>query len=174
MEKICIVKRRRQDLFARSDGEQPKDPLRREEATLVPLRPAGTSLPGTASIISLELTPDQSKAIQSRAELSPGKACMVTLETAGAEPGCVVFSFRFAPLYGGRMLSPSDVCTMLRISRGSLAKLVRGQKIDSYRIGRLRRFLLEDVLHYLSSSREALHDRLTRSLPAQGPESNKE
>jgi excisionase family DNA binding protein len=151
MEKICLARRRRRDLSLE------------ERATVVP---AGTMLPRTAMLparcapagspktISLELTEEQSGIIQSGAGLTPGRACLVALETREAESGHVIFTFRLAPLFGGKMLSPSDVSAMLRISRSSLARLTKTHKLDSYRIGRLRRFLLEDVLHYLSQIRE--------------------
>jgi excisionase family DNA binding protein len=40
---------------------------------------------------------------------------------------------------------------MLQVSRSFLQKLVHGNKIKSYKLGRMRRFLLEDILEYLSS-----------------------
>jgi excisionase family DNA binding protein len=39
---------------------------------------------------------------------------------------------------------------MLQISRSFLRKLVKNGTIKSYKIGKLRRFLLEDILDYLS------------------------
>lgn len=79
---------------------------------------------------------------------------MLYLETKRQDNGRVIFNFSLAPLYGGKMLCSKEVCKMLEISRSFLYKMVRTRRIDSYKIGRLRRFLLEDVLHYLSSSRE--------------------
>jgi excisionase family DNA binding protein len=43
---------------------------------------------------------------------------------------------------------------MLQISNSLLMNLVKSKKIRSYRVGRLRRFLLQDVLDYLSRSEE--------------------
>ncbi len=79
---------------------------------------------------------------------------MLYLETKRQDNGRVIFNFSLAPLYGGKMLCSKEVCKMLEISRSFLRKMVRTGQIDSYKIGRLRRFLLEDVLHYLSNSRE--------------------
>jgi len=52
------------------------------------------------------------------------------------------------------MLKSEHVCQMLQISRSLLMNLVKSRKIRSYKIGRLRRFLLEDILDYLSKSEE--------------------
>jgi len=40
---------------------------------------------------------------------------------------------------------------MLQISKSFLQKLVNEKKINSYKLGRRRRFLLEDILEYLSN-----------------------
>jgi excisionase family DNA binding protein len=151
MEKICLARRRRRDLSPaeRATGG-PSETMLTDTATL----PVRCAPPGSPKTISMELTEEQSGIIQSGAGLTPGRACMVALETREAESGQVIFTFRMAPLFGGKMLSPSDVSAMLRISRSSLARLTKTHKLDSYRIGRLRRFLLEDVLHYLSRIRE--------------------
>ncbi|HEY3275273.1 MAG TPA: helix-turn-helix domain-containing protein [Syntrophorhabdaceae bacterium] len=153
MEKICIVKRRRRDLFPVPDRMEERG---ERIFGLVPPSDAPMEKESRESgrVISMELTPEQSEAIGSRIDLAHGKAFVLNLERAEPERGHMVFSFRLSPFYGGRMLSPGEVCAMLRISRSSLAKLVKNRKIDSYRIGRLRRFLFEDVLHYLGHSRE--------------------
>jgi len=154
MEKICIVKRRRRDLLVERErtGERnvtgmrvrmPLQPDRKEPDSRDPVR-----------TISIDLTSEQSEVVRSCDELSPGRTCVVDVETTQKEGEHVVFNFRLVPLYGGRMLNSLDVCNMLQISKWSLRKLVRMNKMDSYRVGRLRRFLLEDVLHYLSHSRE--------------------
>lgn len=50
------------------------------------------------------------------------------------------------------MLDSKGVCQMLQVSRSFLSRLIRTEQIKSYKMGRLRRFLLEDVLEYLSQS----------------------
>jgi hypothetical protein len=154
MEKICIVKRRRRDLFIDREkaGERNVTGMR----VHLPLQPdqGRSGSKDSARTLSIDLTPEQSKVIRSCDELHPGRTCVVNLETTQTDGGHVVFNFRLVPLYGGRMLNSLDVCTMLQISQWSLRKLVRTSKMDSYRVGRLRRFLLEDILHYLSHSRE--------------------
>lgn len=72
----------------------------------------------------------------------------------GEQEGKYVFNFLFKKVHDVRMLSPTDVCIMLKISRRFLSKLVSTGKIDSYKLGRLRRFLLDDILTYLGEHRE--------------------
>jgi len=43
---------------------------------------------------------------------------------------------------------------MLQISKSFLQKLVNEKKLNSYKLGRMRRFLLEDILEYLSNDEE--------------------
>jgi len=50
-----------------------------------------------------------------------------------------------------RLLSGKEVCRILQVSRSFLKRLTAGGDLKSYKIGRLRRFLLEDVLEYLGS-----------------------
>lgn len=54
------------------------------------------------------------------------------------------------------MLKTGHVCQILQISNSALMNLVKSKKIKSYKIGRLRRFLLQDILDYLSRSEEVL------------------
>jgi excisionase family DNA binding protein len=53
-----------------------------------------------------------------------------------------------------RMLSSNQVCQMLQISRSFLRKIINENKLNSYKLGRMRRFLLEDILEYLSNDAE--------------------
>lgn len=53
-----------------------------------------------------------------------------------------------------RMLNTKSVCEMLQISRSHVAKLIREKHIKSYKIGRSRRFSLEDVLEFVNKSIE--------------------
>lgn len=48
-----------------------------------------------------------------------------------------------------RMIRSAQVCQMLQISRSFLQKLIHNHSIKSYKIGRLRRFIMEDILDYL-------------------------
>ncbi|MCE5212327.1 MAG: helix-turn-helix domain-containing protein, partial [Deltaproteobacteria bacterium] len=53
-----------------------------------------------------------------------------------------------------RMLAPNQVCQMLQVSRSFLQKIIHENRIKSYKLGRMRRFLLEDILEYLSNDAE--------------------
>ena len=100
-------------------------------------------------IFSIELTPQQSHVVQSMnliKDLVGGKHQGVKISMEEAEGGKTAFNFHFKPVYTTRMLNSKDVATMLQISRSFLYKLVRLKEIKSYKIGKLRRFLLEDVI----------------------------
>jgi excisionase family DNA binding protein len=47
------------------------------------------------------------------------------------------------------MLNPVQVCRMMQISRSLLNRMILEKKIKSYKIGRLRRFFLNDILENL-------------------------
>ncbi len=106
-------------------------------------------------IFSIELTPQQSQVVRSMnliKDLVNGKHQGVKISMEQAEGGKTAFNFHFKPVYTTRMLNSKDVATMLQISRSFLYKLVRMKEIKSYKIGKLRRFLLEDVIDYLSGN----------------------
>ncbi len=106
-------------------------------------------------IFSIELTPQQSQVVQSMnliKDLVSGKHQGVKISMEETGSGKTAFNFHFKPVYTTRMLNSKDVSTMLQISRSFLYKLVRMKEIKSYKIGKLRRFLLEDVIDYLSSN----------------------
>jgi excisionase family DNA binding protein len=106
-------------------------------------------------IFSIELTQQQSQAVQSMnliKDLVSGKHQGVKISMEETGSGKTAFNFHFKPVYTTRMLNSKDVATMLQISRSFLYKLVRMKEIKSYKIGKLRRFLLEDVIDYLSGN----------------------
>ncbi len=176
MEKICIVKRRRS--YPVADTDQPHLCSTREAGNegLSCAARDEQKPQGQGRGVSLELTPEQSRTIRSDIRLHPGKSRMVSLETRETEGGKIVFHFTLSPLYGGKLLSSGDVCWMLQVSRGLLARLVRAREIESYKIGRLRRFLLDDVLHYLGQSKERPWQKaiIDRCPPGESPEFRKE
>ncbi|MBP1732865.1 MAG: Helix-turn-helix domain, partial [Deltaproteobacteria bacterium] len=57
-------------------------------------------------------------------------------------------------IYVAKMLTIQDVGAMLQVSKGFVSRLVKSGELKSYKIGRLRRFSLEDVLSLLSDSKE--------------------
>jgi excisionase family DNA binding protein len=154
MEKICIAKRRAKYPPLELHRPERQSVVEPVEDVFLRAVPEDYAPRVTERAVSMELTHEQAMMFRSGIDLSPGKTCMVYLETRRPENGRVVFNFSLAPLYGGKMLCSNEVCTMLKIGRSLLRKMVQTRQIDSYKIGRLRRFLLEDVLHYLSSSRE--------------------
>jgi excisionase family DNA binding protein len=83
-----------------------------------------------------------------------GDATGVFLDIQRHTEGQIIFNFQFKKVDIVRMLKAKHVCQMLQISNSLLMSLVKAKKIRSYKVGRLRRFLLQDVLDYLSRSEE--------------------
>ena len=154
MEKICIAKRRANYPPLELHRPERQSVVQPVEDVFLRAVPEDSAPRATERAVSMELTHEQSLMFRSGIDLAPGRACMVYLETKRQDNRRVIFNFSLAPLYGGKMLCSKEVCSMLEVSRGFLRKMVRTGQIDSYKIGRLRRFLLEDVLHYLSNSRD--------------------
>jgi excisionase family DNA binding protein len=71
------------------------------------------------------------------------------LETIEQQDEHLVIKFQFTSMIPLRLLKSSEVVQMLRIGKNCLSKLVREGKLKSYKIGKLRRFLIDDVLSYL-------------------------
>ncbi len=106
-------------------------------------------------IFSIQLSPQQSQIVQSMnciKDLLSGKHHGVKMSMEQTADGKTAFNFHFKPVYTTRMLNPQDVATMLQISKSMLYRLVKEKELKSYKIGKLRRFLLEDVVEYLSGS----------------------
>lgn len=106
-------------------------------------------------IFSIELTPQQSQVVQSMnciKDLLSGKHHGVKMSMEQTNDGKTAFNFHFKPVYTTRMLNTRDVALMLQISKSMLYRLIKEKAIKSYKVGQLRRFLLEDVVQYLSSS----------------------
>ena len=174
MEKISIVKRRK-----KGHSETERDPifgsddraLPLQELTEIPARllrqspddtdenvPALEELPGdNDQAISIKLTPEQYNLVKSSQYVNyflNGESSGVSLDMQQRPDGQIVFNFQFKKVDTVKMLKSEHVCQMLQISRSLLMNLVKSRKIRSYKIGRLRRFLLEDILDYLSKSEE--------------------
>jgi excisionase family DNA binding protein len=64
----------------------------------------------------------------------------------------ITIKFEFEPLAPVRLLMSEEVEQMLRISNGYLKTIVKDGKLKSYKIGKGRRYMLEDVLSYLQES----------------------
>ena len=103
-------------------------------------------------------------------DIAPGDSKFIPLENLGQEPlkvlqgigverpvienGKIVFNFRLKTDDTLKMLTMTQVGQMLQISKSFLVRLVKAKKIRSYKFGRLRRFLLTDVIDYMSFSQD--------------------
>jgi excisionase family DNA binding protein len=121
-------------------------------AEVITLADNKKTVPGET--VSLTLTQEQIKTIRSSSsllsvfngELTGGSAELNYRD----EP--VTIKFEFEPLVPIRLLMSEEVVQMLRISNGFLKTIVREGKLKSYKIGKRRRYMLEDVLSYLQAS----------------------
>jgi len=170
MEKISIVKRRKKSTQEPGKDQPLEDSARlfqSQELTEIPahvLRRFPTkedaseeSEEADAHAVSINLTPEQYnlvKASQYVKYFLDGKSSGVSLDVQKSPDGQIVFNFQFKKVDTVKMLKSQHVCQMLQISSSLLMNLVKSGKIKSYKIGRLRRFLLEDILDYLSKSEE--------------------
>jgi excisionase family DNA binding protein len=177
MEKISIVKRRKTGTQEFAGGQSLNRRFRVLPAEELAEIPAGilrhspdltderTALSegfadGKEGEMSIKLTPGQYKLIESSQYVRyflNGEAKDVSLDVQKHQDGQIVFNFQFNKADTIRMLKAAHVCQMLQISKTLLIKLVKAQKIKSYKIGRLRRFLLEDIISYLSKSEEVVN-----------------
>lgn len=168
MDKICIVKRRKrlgEPTYREMEGiEEPiVDQPQLDDiscafvngASGVRVQDSLTSqAPGNIDQrLSVQLNPLNPRRIE-RYDQMPSAEAHRPEVIAGDQDGKFVFNFLFKKVHDVRMLSPKDVCVMLKISRCFLSKLVSLGKIDSYKLGRLRRFLLDDILTYLGENKE--------------------
>jgi excisionase family DNA binding protein len=171
VEKFCIVKRRKpiapaektgaRDIpdtgeiggyVANISGNQPTDRVSAINRNRSPSADVN-DLSEKSHIVRVVFTPDQCRVVSQKgnAEQLFGRIicdASVLMERNGQDQIALNLHLKYA--HSARMLTSRAVCEMLQISRGLLAKLVRGGKLRSYKIGRLRRFLLEDVLEYIS------------------------
>jgi excisionase family DNA binding protein len=111
----------------------------------------------SASVISIVMTKEQSNLLQESEyikELLSGVKSDPALDIKLTPDGRLSFNYRFQDSLLIRMLAPNQVCQMLQVSRSFLQKIVNENKLKSYKLGKMRRFLLEDILEYLSSDAE--------------------
>lgn len=174
MEKLCIVKRRKKRFHGAPDhqthaemascfrenvydllsysAENRFGAKKPEDCSLKPLPKE------SQNVISLRLTPEQCDCILSgnlEGYLAEGVLYTVNLETKYHDDGHITLNLHFDTLGNLRMLKSDHVCGMLGVSRSFLKKLVRENALKSYKLGRLRRFSLDDVLEYLTRNEEA-------------------
>jgi excisionase family DNA binding protein len=111
----------------------------------------------TSSVISITMTKEQSALLQQSEyikELLSGAKSDPSLDIKINPDGRISLNYHFNDSLILRMLSPNQVCQMLQISRSFLQKIINEKKLNSYKLGRMRRFLLEDILEYLSNDAE--------------------
>ncbi len=111
----------------------------------------------SSSVISIIMTKEQSDLLQQSEyikELLSGAKSDPALDIKVTPDGRLSLNYRFSDSLLLRMLAPNQVCQMLQVSRSFLQKLVHENRIKSYKLGRMRRFLLEDILEYLSNDSE--------------------
>jgi excisionase family DNA binding protein len=108
----------------------------------------------SSSTISITMTKEQSELLKQSEyikELLNGIKNDPALDIKMTPDGRLSLNYRFKDSLMMRMLSPNQVCQMLQVSRSFLQKIIHENHIKSYKVGRMRRFLLEDILDYLSS-----------------------
>lgn len=106
------------------------------------------------SVISIIMTKEQSVLLQQSEyikDLLNGTKSDPALDIKITPDGRLSFNYHFNDSLLLRMLAPNQVCQMLQVSRSFLQKMVHENRIKSYKLGRMRRFLLEDILEYLSN-----------------------
>ena len=170
MEKLCIVRRRRPEGqiglgvaesldYCVADGLKQEAIGASDRVSLAWEYPLRGDLAGSDDQkLSIELTPTQAGVVKSHAYfklLLGAEADGSSVGVERSEDGEIVFNFYFKQVYLSKMLTTSDVCGMLQVSRTFLGRLMKTGKLKSYKIGRLRRFALEDILAHLGESAEA-------------------
>lgn len=152
MEKICLVKRRNKSI--QENGRESPLALRNNFSTQRNKFYEFKELNKDENkILSFGLTPEQCELLRSNCyfqSLLSGTENTLSLNLEQHNEGQFVFKFHLQKDKSLRLLKPKHVCQMLQISSSFLRKLVKADKIKSYKLGRLRRFSLEDVLVYLT------------------------
>jgi len=176
MEKICIVQRRKRQLPA--DGmsagtitsagivSTPEQKVHTMSAYMVDNQctfpgavnlSTGSLTEERCDVVSLRLTSEQCERILSsdfEQYLADNVSCEMKLKAERGEDGRITMHFHFDTAPEHRMLKPEEVCEMLQISKSFLGKIVRKNQLKSYKLGRLRRFSLVDILEYLAQNEE--------------------
>ena len=156
MEKINIVKRRKKNTQeaekdASFNSANNLDLHKKKDFTLEEIDKV------KEETLSFDLTPKQCEFIQSSEHvkgLLDGKSSGSVIDIRQHEEGHIVFRFNLERMDTIKMLKSEHVCQMLQISKSFLTKLVKEKKIKSYKVGRLRRFSLDDILNYLTENVE--------------------
>lgn len=167
MDKICIVKRRRE---AVRDGA----PVLEMAGRGLPGGPAGISLDSILPVPPVDgpgegrgLPNEKIKVFTVTTEPRPGIAdgdggeiryffcrgnqgLRVHAEKDGDGREIRLY-LHFNNICTFRLLDGKEVCRILQVSRSFLKRLTARGELRGYKIGRMRRYLLEDVLEYVGS-----------------------
>jgi excisionase family DNA binding protein len=174
MEKICIVKLRKQMTSPATPEERYRrggDVWEDSVSTGPYLSVAGNPYwPDTREeeersdgrtkaaerVVSLKLTREQMKELQSNPALASFLRDKMTAEcnTVHHEGESIVIKFEFDAVPHLSLLKVEEVVHMLRISKSYLNRAIKGGDLKSYKFGRRRRFMFEDILSYLESHQE--------------------
>ncbi|MDP2734657.1 MAG: helix-turn-helix domain-containing protein [bacterium] len=109
-----------------------------------------------AENVSLMLTQEQMDALQADPYLISflRREFICSPDGVGYRGEPIIIKLLWEPQDTVRLLKPEDVILMLRISRSCLTEIVRKGELKSYKIGRLRRFRLDDILSYLEANQD--------------------
>ena len=143
VEKITIVRRRQKA------GTTPPEP-KLEPTKSVP-EPQPSQTPSERGQIDITVSQAQYEQIKSKipwGRIVEGQIEGVGIEIKEVHAGGMV-SISFKPVKSLKLLNSAEVCQILNISRSTLAKWTKQGVITSYKLGRLRRFNLEEILEFL-------------------------
>ena len=106
--------------------------------------------------LSFNLTSEQSELIRSNEHLKSftdheTKSFVLNMKKAEDQ---TVFNFHFGEAESMKLLKTKEACRVLQVSTSFLMKLVKGKRIKSYKLGRLRRFSFQSILDYLSENND--------------------
>lgn len=167
MDKICIVKRRREAV--RDDGPVlemagrglPGGPVGIPFDSIRPVPPADG--PGNGSALPSESVKVFTVSIDSQPGIVDGDGGEVRYFFCKGNRGLRVHAekdgdgreiklyLHFNNICTFRLLDGKEVCRILQVSRSFLKRLTARGELRGCKIGRMRRYLLEDVLEYVSS-----------------------
>jgi excisionase family DNA binding protein len=174
MEKICIVRLRKkmanaaisgegggQGNDAGEDGRRDGFPFPAPENHGMREAPNETDggeakKDGADRTISLQLTEEQRRTLRA----NPGLVTLLNgrsadgLEARRLQDESIVIKLEFNSMPPVRMLKVEEVTRMLGISKSYLQKIVQQGALRSYKFGRLRRIMLEDLLSYMEAHQE--------------------
>ncbi|TVM03372.1 MAG: hypothetical protein CV087_05350 [Candidatus Brocadia sp. WS118] len=156
MEKLCIVNRRKKSI--QEVGKETAHDLLDNGNMFREKEPLFESLPVDSDyVLSFNLTSEQCAFVQSNdhiKSLLDSTSSGFRLDMQHSEDGHIVFKFCFDKVDIEKMLKTEHVCQMLQVSKSFLMKLVKEKEIRSYKMGRLRRFSLKDILEYLTEKKD--------------------